>query len=139
MESVQLLPETPAALIHEEQRAGSADDNQILAAVIVDISEERASGVVQEAEARIFREVLKGAVAAIAIEAIGQTGGLADVQIVKTVAVDVANGNAVVAVNIDAASAVERGTPVVAAIPQLLRERGSAGERLRRNVGKHGD
>src|SRR5208282_4023391 len=52
-------------------------------------------------------------------EAVGQAGGLADVEIVESVVVDVGDGDAVVTVDIDAAGAIEQGAPVVGAVLHL--------------------
>ena len=44
---------------------------------------------------------------------LGRPGRLADVEIVEAVAVDIADRNAIVAVDVDAAGSVENGAPIV--------------------------
>ncbi len=129
MKRVGLLAELSAALVQEQHRAGGAHDNQILPPIVVDVDKERAGRVFEDAYAGSFGDVLECAVAAIAIETVRKSSGLADVEIVESVAVDVANRNAVVSVDIDAASAVEDGAPVVGAVQQLRRVGMVAAER----------
>ena len=88
--------------VQKQQRAIGPNDDQVLTAVVVEVGKQRAGSIFENAESRRFRDVLEGAVAAIAIETVRQAGGLADVEIVETVAVDVADRNAIVAVDIDA-------------------------------------
>ena len=76
-----------------------------------------------------FGDVFERSVAAIAIEPVGQARGLADVEIVEAVVVDVGDRDSVVAVDVDAAGAVEHGAPVVGAMQQLGRVGRIAAER----------
>src|SRR5690242_5646579 len=84
------------------------------------VGKERARGAVQNVNARLLRYVLKRAVTSIAIETIRQPRRLADIYVVKTVAVHVAHGNPVISVNVDAAGAVQYGAPIVRAVNELL-------------------
>jgi hypothetical protein len=54
-------------LIEEEHGAGGADDNEILASIVIDVDEECAGGVVEDADARGFGDVFERSVAAIAV------------------------------------------------------------------------
>ena len=133
--------EGAVALIEKEQRAAAADDEKVLESVVAKVGEECACGVVEHIDAGLFCHVFEGAIAAIAVEAIGQAGGLADVEVVEAVVVEIADGEAVVAVDIDAAGAIEHGSPVIGAAEQsghdtnrlrrgrarLLHERGAGG------------
>src|ERR1700722_4586232 len=87
--------------------------------VVVEVSEECTCRVFQEAQTRSISDVLEGSIAAIAIEAVGKSGGLANVEIVEAVVVDVGDRDSVMAVDVDAASGVKHGAPVVAAVQEL--------------------
>ncbi len=89
-------------------------------AAILKICKQGARGNVEHAHAGLFRYIFKGAVAAIAIKAIGQAGRLADVQVIEAVVVVVAHCNAVVAINVDADGSVENGSPVIGAVQKLV-------------------
>ncbi len=135
VEGVWLLVKFSVAVVQEEQRAVGADYDEVLAAVIVNVDEEGAGGVFDYAYAAGLRDVFEGAVAAIAVEAVGQASGLADVEIVEAVIVDVADGDAVVSVDVDAAGSVEDGAPVVGAVLELGSVGGVAAKRGGRDVG----
>ena len=62
----------------------------------------RARRVVEKSEAGALGDVFESSVAAISEKAIRQAGGLADVEIVEAVAVDVGERDAVVPVDVDA-------------------------------------
>src|SRR5208337_1414122 len=124
LERVCLLAKPAAALVQEQHRAVCAHDDQILPPVIIDVDQKRARCVVEDADARCFRDVLKRSVASIPIKAVRKAARLANIEVVKSIAVDVANGNAVVPVDINAASAVEHGPPIVRSV-QKLRSIGS--------------
>jgi hypothetical protein len=138
MERVWLELKFSVAVVEKQQRAACANDDRVLASGVGKIGEERAGGVIEEAQAGAFGDVFESAVAAISKEAIGQAGGLADVEIVEAVAVDVGERDAVVAVDIDAGGAVENGAPVIDAGEKLSGERRVAGESLLRDVGEYG-
>ena len=80
---------------------------------IFEVGKNGAGGGVQNSQAGLFGDVFESAIAAIAIEAIGQAGRLADVKIVKAVVVKIACRDAIVAVDVDVGSAVEDGAPVI--------------------------
>src|SRR5258708_6713967 len=104
-------------------------------AVVVDVGEEGASGIFHEAKAGAFSNVHERAVAAVTVEAVGESGGLADIEVIETVTVDVAYGDAVVAVDVDATSNVEDGAPVVDAALELGGVGGIAAECCGGDVG----
>jgi len=104
-------------------------------AVVVDVGEESAGGVFHEAKAGVFGDVLECAIATVAVETVGKSSGLADVEVVEAVAGDVAYGEAVVTVDIDAASDIEDAAPVVDAALELGRVGGIAAECCGGDVG----
>ena len=75
---------------------------------------------------------------AVAIEAVRQARGLADIEIVETVVVVVSRGDAVVAVDIDADGSIENGSPVIGAVQQLRALGFDSGECVRGHVDKGG-
>ena len=107
LERVGLLAKLAAAFVQKQQRAVGAHHDHVLTAIIVEIGEERAGRVFQDAQAGRFGDVLKRSVAAVAVEPIGQARRLANVEIIETVVVDVGDRNAVVSVDVDARGAVE--------------------------------
>src|SRR5579863_5006024 len=107
-------------LILIEQRAGAAEDEEILEAAVAEIGEECGCSVVEHADSRLVGDVLEGAVPTIAIEAVRQAGWLADVEIIEAVVVVVARCDTIVAVDINANGAIENGTPVVCSVEKLL-------------------
>ena len=78
----------------------------------------------------------EGAIPAVLIKAVGQPRGLADVDVIETVAVEVAGRNAVVAIEVDSACAVEHGAPVIDAEQHLLAVRGVLAQHGGGNVDK---
>ena len=135
-ECVALELEAAIALIDEKQRAAAADDKQILTAPVVEICKQSAGGAVEHANAGLLGDVFKGAVAAIAIEAIGKAGRLAYIEVVKSIVVEVSGGDPIVAVNVDAAGSIKYCAPVVDAAQHLLMEGFAFTECLRGNVNK---
>ena len=68
----------------------------------------------------------------------GKPRRLANVKIVEAVAVDIADRNAVVPVNVDPARAVEHGSPIIDAMEQLLGIGFIAGKSAGRNIRETG-
>ena len=106
--------------------------HQILIAVVVDVGKERLRRVVEDADARLVRDVLERRVAAISVEAIGQSGRLSDVQIVESISVRIADRDALMAVRVARQHRVERRHPRVEIDVELAAERVVAAERRRR-------
>jgi hypothetical protein len=119
VERIALQRKRPIALIDEQQRPRPAHHQQILQPPIVEVDEERARSVVQHAYARLLCHVLKCAVSPIPVEPVRQSCCLAHVQIVEAVSVEIPRCHAVVAVNIQAHSAIEHGPPVIRAEQHL--------------------
>ncbi len=102
------LREAPCAVVGEDQRLKARGDHEILVAVVVHVGEERVRGVVEQAQARAFGDVLERAVAAGAEQQVGQAGRLRHVQVVEAIAVGVADRHAVMAVRVARQHRVER-------------------------------
>src|SRR5256885_276776 len=60
--SVRLLAEPASTFIQKQQRAVGADDDEILASIIVDVNKEGAGGVFEHSHSSRVGDVLKGAV-----------------------------------------------------------------------------
>ena len=99
-----------------EHRAVGADNHQVLPSVVREVGKERASGIFQNAQSGRLGSVLERTVSAIAIEPVRQPGRLANVEIVETICVEVANRHAVVAIDVDSRRLIEQSTPVVGAM-----------------------
>ena len=67
-----------------------------------------------------------------------QTGGLANIEIIEAVIVEVAHRDAVVAIDVHPDSAVEHGAPVVCAVEQLPVVGIGFAQSLRRDIDKYG-
>src|SRR6185369_7075052 len=113
LERVPLQGKRSVALIEEEQGSGAAHNQQILPAPVQEIDKECACGAVEHANARLVSNVFKRAIPTIAIQAVGQTVGLADVQIIESVVVEIARRYSVVAVDIHPNRTVENGSPII--------------------------
>src|SRR5580698_327174 len=131
---VRLLPKLSSALVQEQHRAGGLYDNQILPPIIVDVDNKRARRVLDDADSRSFGNVLKCSIAAIPIKPVRKTAGLAHIEIVKSITIDVANRNAIMSVDIDATSAIEHRSPIIRSVQKLRRIGRIATERRSRNI-----
>jgi len=120
LKGVRLQFEGSIAAIGEEQRPAGADDNQVLAARVGEVGEDRTGGAIEHADSGLFGHIGECAVPAVLVEPVGQAGRLADIDVVQAIAVEVANRDAVVAVDVDAACAVKDGAPVIDAVEHLL-------------------
>ena len=118
---IGLVSEFAAPLIEKQHRPPSAYHNQILLAIIIEICKKRTSRIVQDADSRFLRHILEGSISSVTIQAIGKSSGLTNVQIVKAIVINVPNRNTVVAVDVNAACAVENRPPVVRSVQQLRR------------------
>ena len=120
LEGISLNRECAISLIEEQQWAAATYHQKILQTSVLKVGEERAGSVVQYTDAGLFGDILKRSVAAVAVEPIGQSRRLADVQVVVAIIVEVAGGHAVVAIHINAARAIEHCAPVVGAAEHLV-------------------
>ncbi len=121
-EGAGLAGEPALSVVEEEDRSRADDDDQVLVAVVVHVGEERVLRVLQEAEARLLRRVLEGAVAPGPVETVGKPVRLGDVDVVETVAVGVPDRDAVVAVRVAGEPRVHRGHPGVEPDAELAAE-----------------
>ena len=96
------------------------------------VGEQGAGGIVEHADSGLFRYVFKGPVAPVAVKPIGQSRGLANIEIVEAVVVEVARRHAVVAVNVHADRAIQDRAPIVGAAKHLLVVRFGRAESLMR-------
>src|SRR4029077_20071417 len=64
--------------------------------------------------------IFKCAIAPIAAKAVGKSRRLADVKIIASVIVEVSSGQAAVAVDVDADSAIQKRAPVVHSVKHLV-------------------
>src|SRR5580700_5455423 len=136
MKRIGLLAKLSAALVEEQKRAVRAHNYNVLASVVVEVGKKSAGGVFEDAQAGCFRDVLERSISAISIKTVGQARGLADIEIVEAVVIDIGDGDSIVPVDIDAAGAVEHCAPVVSPAQQLRRIRGVAAENGSSNVHK---
>ena len=83
------LEKLAAALVQKQKRAARAHDDRILPPIIVEVGKQRACCVVEDSQAGRFGDVLEASISAVSIKAIGQTRGLANVEIVEAIVVDV--------------------------------------------------
>src|SRR5208283_862269 len=88
---VALQMEFCASLIKEQKRATRTNNDQILAAIIVNVGEQGASRVFQNPDSCSICNVFKSAIATIAKEPVGESGGLTNVNVIESVTVNVGN------------------------------------------------
>src|SRR6202000_705442 len=134
LKCVAPLPEFPVPVVHKQTWPAGAHYHQILTTRIGHVQEQRARGVFQQTCSGELGNVLKGPISTIAVQAIREPGGLANINVVESVAIDVTEAYAVVTVNIDAARAIQDGSPMINALQQLLPKRRCRGECLRGDI-----
>ena len=89
LERAGLLSKLSVAFIQEQKRTAGAHDDYILATAIVEVGKERARRIIEDAQARCFRDVFECPIAPVSIEAVRQARWLANVEVIETIIVDV--------------------------------------------------
>ncbi len=128
----------PSPWLRNSSGPERAEHDQILMAGVAEIGEQRAGGFVQNAEAGALGDVFGGAIGPDLVEAVGQAAGLADIDLVDAVVVDIADGDSLVAVDVDARGGIEARAPVGIAIQQLLLEGRGGAENVGGDVAEEG-
>ena len=128
--------EVSLAIVDEEKKLRRGGQHEVFVAIVVDVGEERLRGVVEDSNSRGVGDVLERAVAAIAVEAVGQPRRLGDVQIVEPVAIRIPDRHAVMAVRVARQDRIERRHPGVEIDAELTPERVVAAERRLRDLGE---
>ncbi len=105
---------------------------------VAQVYEQRGGGIVEDVEPGLFRDVPKLTFAVVLVQPVGQTAGLADVEFVPAVVVDVGGGDPVLAVDVDAAGRIQAGPPVRHATRELVVKRAVAREGVPGHVAKPG-
>ena len=136
LKGIPFKSEGPVPLIQKEQGSTAANYEKILQPLIFEVSKQSTGRVIQYTETGFFRDVFKGSVASVAVKTVRKTRWLAYIQIIEAVIVEVARGNAVVAVNVDAASAVKNRSPIIRAAKHLVLIRRGCPQGLVCNVNK---
>src|SRR5207249_507083 len=103
-----------------------------------EVRKQRARRTVKHCNPCRLAGIFEGAVAAIAVEAVGEPGGLAHVEVVPAGVINVAHSDAGVSVDVDAARCVQYRPPVVDPSKHLLLVGLDAPERLRCDVNEDG-
>ena len=106
MERIGLPAKGSVSLIQEQQRTGATHHQQVLQAGVAKIRKQGAGRVVQYTHPGVFCYVLQCAVAAVAIEPVGQASRLRNVEIIEAVVVVIARSYSVVAVKINPAGSI---------------------------------
>jgi hypothetical protein len=108
------------AVIQEQQGTGATKYHQILTTNISQIEEQRTRCFIQKPHTPSLSDVMQLPVAPPTIESIGQSAGLANIDFVLAVTINVADGNPVAAINVDAQCRIQSRSPVRHAAGQLL-------------------
>ena len=90
-EGGRVAREAALAVVDEQHRARSGEEDQVLVAVVVHVGEERLRRALEHGDAGRVGHVRERAVAIVAEEPVRQAFGLADVDVVEAVAVEVAD------------------------------------------------
>src|SRR5258706_12040485 len=93
---IGLWPKLAAALFQKQKRAVGTHDNYILASIVVEVGKERARGVVEDPQAGRFGNIFECSISPVSIEPVGESRVLANVEIVKAVAVDVCDRDSII-------------------------------------------
>src|ERR1700736_6056981 len=116
---IRLDSKFSSAKIAKQQRAVRTYHDHILAPTVIEIREEGARRIFQNYKSGQLGNVFKGAVAAVPEQTIGKPGRLANIKIVKAIAINVGDRDSVVPINIDTAGAVKYRSPVIRAMKKL--------------------
>ena len=100
-------------MIQKEQGTAATDDKKILESLVFKVGEQSARSIVEYADSGLFRYVFKGPVATVAVEPVWQSGRLAYIEIIESVVVEVPRRHTIVAVNVDAACAIQHRAPII--------------------------
>jgi len=138
VERIAFLLELSISLIHEQHRPGGADYQKVLEPSILEICEKRTSCPVQHPNSGCFRDILKSAIAAIPVQPVGKTRGLADIEIIQTVVVEVSRSQSGISVNVHSGRSVQNRAPVVHTMEHLIFVGISLAESLLRYIEKNG-
>jgi hypothetical protein len=136
-ERVLDLREPPGAIVHEQHRTDAGREHEVLVAVVLDVGEERLRRVVQNPDPGTFRDVLERSITARTKQPVRQSSRLAYVQVLQSVPVRVADGDAVMCVRVTCEHRVDRCHPRVPPATELAAERLVAAKCGRRDLGKH--
>ena len=120
MKASRLSANVPSPLIQEEQGAAAANHKKILKPLVLKVGKQSARSIVQHADSGFLRYIFKCSVAAVAVEPIWQSRRLADIEIIESIIVEIARGHTVVAVNINAARAIQDSSPVIGPAKHLV-------------------
>ena len=108
-----------AVVLHEEHEADRRDD-EVLVSVVVQIHEQRRARILQPVHARFVGRLFHRAVGLVHVKLIGQPAVVADVKIVQSVAIGIANGEPVVAVVLQV---IQHAHPLAPVIQSALHQR----------------
>ena len=107
-------------MVQEEKRAAARNHQKVLKPLIVEIREQSASATVQHAHRGFFSHILERSIASIAIEPVGKSRRLTDIQVIPSVAVEVSHGQTVVSVYVNAAGSVQNRAPTINSVNHLI-------------------
>lgn len=130
--------ELSGAVVFENESGVGDGEGEVLVAVVVEVDEEAAAGGVEEVDAGFGGGFAGGAVGLLEEEFIGNGGGLAEVEVIEAVAIDVANGEAVVAEVVHGEDFFDAALPVVDAVAEVVGEVGAFFDEGAGGVGEEG-
>ena len=85
----RFLAKCSAALVQEQERSARTHDYNILKPVIIEVCKERTRRIVEDPKARGFGDVFKSTISTISIKAVGKTRGLANIEVVEAIVINV--------------------------------------------------
>ena len=113
MEGILLVFEGAISPVQEQQRPTGAHHDQILQAIVGEISKQRARGGIQNTDAGLLGHILEAAVPSIAVEPVWETGWLTDVEIIKAISIEITCRDSIVAVHVNPRRTVQNSSPVI--------------------------
>ena len=138
VEGIAFLLKLSISLIHEQHRPGGADYQKVLEPFILKICKERRSCPVQHPDSGGLRDILKSSITAIPVQPVGKSRGLADIEIIQTVVVEVSRSQSGISVNVHCGRAVQNRAPVVHPMEHLIFVGISLAEGLRSYIEENG-
>ena len=138
LESIALEGESSISLVQKEQRPAAANHQEILEPFVLEVCKQCAGRGIQHADSRGLGDILERSIAAIAVKPVRKTCGLANVNVIEPVVVDVAHRHAIVTVNVDPAGAIQHRAPMVHSAQHLILVRLDLPKSLRCDVEEDG-
>ena len=128
------VAEPARSVVDEQQRPAGSQRDEILDSRVAQVEKQGLAGVVEDSYASFVGAIQPATVFDAAIEPVRQAPGLANVNLVPSVPIDISDRDALVAVHIDARRGIQLRAPVRNSLGQLLADAWRGIEQIRGHV-----